>query len=82
MKIVSAIVTGIFLISVFPLFAELKIHEKGNIEIGGIPVRLTCFDEQWRRTAQLDRAFIVKKRDGTALESEFDTPSLKGPRTG
>ncbi len=78
MKIVSAIVTGTFLISVFPLFAELKIHEKGNIEIGGIPVRLTCFDEQWRRTAQLDRAFIVKKRNGAALESEFDTPSLKG----
>lgn len=78
MNIVLAIVTGFALFSALPLSAELKMHEKGDFEIGGIPVRFTCFDKQWRRTAQADRAFVVKKRSGTALESEFETPSLKG----
>ena len=64
--------------AVFPLAAALKIDPKGAFTIGGLPARIKCFDSQWRSSTQGDRCFLVKKNDGTSLESEIDMPGLKG----
>ena len=78
MKLLKILLVLFFLSAVLSLFAELKIHEKGNFEIGGLSARIKCFDNQWRGCTQAERHFIVRKKDENSLVSEIDMPELKG----
>ena len=70
MKLLKILLVLFFLSAVLSLFAELKIHEKGNFEIGGLSARIKCFDNQWRGCTQAERHFIVKKKDEKAAKKK------------
>lgn len=73
---------GFFLLALLALggaaFADLKLSDSGAFEFEGIPMRLICFDKNWKAAVLGSQAVSVKSKTGNEVSAQIDMPDLKG----